>query len=72
MDRTVKRMQVSSGATLLEAMEAINSGGHAIACVTDTRGRVVGTLTDGDVRRAIIGGASLQSRCLRGAMHRVS
>lgn len=70
MNRSLHRALVSGTGTLMEAMEAINSGGHAIAFVTAERGKVVGTLTDGDVRRAILAGASLTTRCLRKTMNR--
>lgn len=65
---TVANIRVHADATLLEAMRAINIGGYAFACVIDTKKRVVGTLTDGDIRRALISGASLESRCLRKTM----
>ena len=69
-DRALNRMLVPRDATLLEAMEAINAGGNAIAFVTGPGGRVIGTVTDGDVRRTILAGASLASRCLPKAMRR--
>jgi dTDP-glucose pyrophosphorylase/CBS domain-containing protein len=56
--------------TLLEALRAIEQGTEAIAFVCDGEGRVVGSLSDGDVRRALLGGASLDSRCIADAMHR--
>lgn len=42
-------------------MRAINSGAINIAFVGDESGRIVGTLSDGDVRRAILGGADLNT-----------
>lgn len=70
MSATLKRATVSGGGTLLDAMKAINGGGHAIAFVTSNGGKVVGTLTDGDVRRAILAGASLSTRCLTKTMNK--
>jgi dTDP-glucose pyrophosphorylase len=55
-------------ATLFEALQVVDRGAQSIAFVVDGTGRVLGTLTDGDLRRAILGGASLQDRCLRTAM----
>jgi dTDP-glucose pyrophosphorylase len=46
----------------------LEKGGKAIVFVADEQEVVIGALTDGDVRRAIIGGAALDSRCLRDAM----
>lgn len=59
---------VRPDATVLEAMHAINAGGHAIAFVCGVRGKVHGLLTDGDLRRALLAGATLESRVLVTAM----
>ena len=64
------RLTVPMGATILEALRAIDAGGEAITFVVDTGDRVVGTLTDGDVRRAILRGASLEDRVLPEVMRR--
>jgi dTDP-glucose pyrophosphorylase/predicted transcriptional regulator len=64
------RLTVSADATVLEAFESIERGGKAIAFVVDSEERVIGALTDGDLRRAILGGASLDARVLRDAMSR--
>jgi dTDP-glucose pyrophosphorylase len=55
-------------ATLFEAMAVIEAGAKSIAFVVDSSQRVVGTLTDGDVRRSLLAGSSLESRCLERAM----
>lgn len=46
---------------IVDAMRALDRGGAEIALVVDESGRLQGTLTDGDVRRAILGGAALDS-----------
>ena len=61
---------ISADATILEALQMLEKGGKAIIFVADEQGTVLGALTDGDVRRAIIGGAGLDSRALRDAMVR--
>jgi dTDP-glucose pyrophosphorylase len=63
-------LTVPPDARLIDALQAVNDGGRAIAFVCDPGGRVLGTVTDGDARRAILRGASLTSRCLRTAMQR--
>ena len=63
-------MSVSGNARLVDAMRAINTGGHGITFVCDKRRRVVGTLTDGDIRRAVLDGASLEDCCLKRVMRR--
>ena len=69
MNRNLADMTIGVDATIKDALRAINVGAHGIAFVCDGDGRVLGTLTDGDIRRAILGGASLDSRCVCRAMH---
>lgn len=54
-------------ATTREALARLNATDHLFQLVTDDDGRLYGTVTDGDVRRAILDGASLDEpvgRCL--------
>ena len=55
---------ISQDKSLLEALSQINSIGTGPLClfVEDNDGRMVGTLTDGDSRRALIKGASVNDR----------
>ncbi len=46
---------------LMEAVRAIEASGRRIAIVTDSMGRLMGTLTDGDVRRCLLAGGTLQT-----------
>lgn len=57
--------------TLLQALDKLNalSGGQMTLVVTDDAGRVCGTLTDGDVRRALLAGVQLHAS-VNEAMHR--
>jgi dTDP-glucose pyrophosphorylase/predicted transcriptional regulator len=64
------RLTVPSGATILEALKAIDAGGEAITFVVDADDHVIGALTDGDIRRAILRGASLEDRVLPQVMRR--
>ena len=54
---------ISENACLLEALGRLNalSGSGMTLFALDSEGRVAGTLTDGDIRRALIGGATLES-----------
>lgn len=54
---------IDINATILQALEQLNSltDGVMTLIVTDTEGCVRGTMTDGDIRRALLRGASLQS-----------
>lgn len=56
---------IHSDASLFEALEALNGlydREHMTLFVLDGEDRVVGTLTDGDLRRALLRGLSLDSR----------
>lgn len=59
------------GKTLLEALSAINTlaPDPLVLFVVDEENRMVGTLTDGDSRRALVGGASVNDIARR-IMHR--
>lgn len=59
---------IKSDATLLNALEAINSIGGMDALtlfVVDEKNCVIGSLTDGDIRRGLINGESLESSVLK-------
>jgi dTDP-glucose pyrophosphorylase len=57
----VKDIFISSDTTVIRAMDVINRGAMRIALVIEEDGRLLGTVTDGDVRRAILRGVSLES-----------
>jgi len=48
-----KTAVVTPDATLKETVIAMTTHPHGAACVCDTAGRLVGVLTDGDLRRAL-------------------
>jgi len=52
---------ISPSATLREALAVIDRGAIQIALVVDDERRLLGTLSDGDVRRALLRGAPLES-----------
>lgn len=62
---------IGLNSSLLEAMARLNalSGSTMTLFAIDDKGCLAGTLTDGDVRRAILAGATLQSP-VHAAMHR--
>lgn len=49
-----KKVLLSPSSTIKEALRAINSGAMQIALVLDDEDRLLGTLTDGDIRRALL------------------
>jgi dTDP-glucose pyrophosphorylase len=57
----LKDCVVEVGATIKEALIALDRGALEIALVVDSQGRLVGTCTDGDVRRALLAGFVFES-----------
>lgn len=62
MNKRLATITVPPDATVHRALGAIDSGGIEIAFVSDGAGRLLGTLTDGDIRRALLRGASLEDQ----------
>ena len=62
---------IKENATLLEALHQLNllSGKQMVLLVTNECDVMTGTLTDGDVRRALLGGVSLNAQ-VKETMHR--
>jgi len=60
VNTNLDKLLVDDGASLRGAMEALERGAVEIALVVGPGGKLLGTLTDGDIRRAILAGASLE------------
>lgn len=54
-----KELCVSINESLRRAGEIHQATGEGVACVVDTKGALLGTLSDGDFRRAMLSGANL-------------
>ena len=59
-----KRALISSDATMRAAIEHIDESSLQIAMVVDADGHLLGTVTDGDVRRGILRGLSIDTSVL--------
>jgi dTDP-glucose pyrophosphorylase len=57
-------VSAATDASLRDVLEVIDSSGLAVALLVDDQQVLVGLLTDGDVRRAILRGAELTDRAL--------
>ncbi len=66
-DPALRALTIGTDATVREAMEAIDAGALEIALVAEADDRLVGTVSDGDIRRALLRGARLEDR-VRGCM----
>lgn len=61
MLQSIDLCRIKLGQTMLDALRSIDASGVAIALVEQPDGKVAGTLTDGDVRRALLRGATLET-----------
>ena len=60
---------VKNRATVLEALAAVNESRNLTVFITDENGSLLGTLTDGDVRRYLLKGGQLTD-CVENAAHK--
>ncbi|GAA0868175.1 nucleotidyltransferase family protein [Brevundimonas basaltis] len=58
--RQWEKALIGPGATFRDALVSIDSTGAGIALIVDSERRLLGALSDGDVRRALIKGAGLE------------
>ena len=61
-------LRVRPESPIREAMAYIDRNEKGIVLATDEEGHLLGTITDGDVRRAILAGESLDSLMFAGFM----
>jgi len=59
--KDLERILAQSDASIREAIEAVDRGAAGIVLLADEERHLVGTITDGDVRRAILDGVSLNA-----------
>jgi dTDP-glucose pyrophosphorylase len=64
MNERIRKCCVQHTATLLQAIRAINDGSVGVALMHDEKQHLIGILTDGDIRRALLGGATTSSKAL--------
>ena len=65
---SAENIQIIETASILKAMETINSTDARIALVVDASGKLLGSVTDGDIRRNLLAGLTLESP-VASAMH---
>ena len=58
----LKRHLLRDDSTLKDVLIRLNNGISGIACMVNEEGVMVGIFTDGDIRRAILGGAKLRDK----------
>jgi dTDP-glucose pyrophosphorylase len=57
----LRHLLISESQTIGEAIQSIDRNAKGIVLIVDSENRLLGTVTDGNIRRAILGGVSLQS-----------
>lgn len=65
--RDLRRSCASTTATIREAMTVVDRSGSAVCLLVDDAQHLVGVLTDGDLRRALLHGAALDSPAIEHA-----
>lgn len=59
--KDIKRIIIKTNASIKEALKVISDGEAQIALVVDENKKLIGTLTDGDIRTGLLKGLSLNS-----------
>ncbi len=60
IQKQITDFTIKSNETILTALEKINDNQHGFLIVVSSKNKLVGTLTDGDIRRALVNGASIE------------
>lgn len=60
--KNIQNIKLNINSTIKEALQIIDSGAMQIALVVDKYDKLLGTLTDGDIRRGLLKGLDLNSK----------
>ena len=59
--KNIQNTKLFKSATIKEALEVINKAALQIALIVDEKDKLLGTLTDGDIRRGLLKGLDLNN-----------
>ena len=59
--KSIKKIKISTDTTIKQAMKIISHGTFKIAIAVNKKGQLLGTLTDGDIRRGFLSGLNINS-----------
>lgn len=59
--KNIQNLKINRNSTIKEALQVIDNGGMQITLIVDEKEKLIGTLTDGDVRRGLLNGLDLNS-----------
>lgn len=60
--KDIEKIKLTVNSTIKEALQIIDKGAVKFAIVVDQHDKLLGTLTDGDIRRAILDGKALNDK----------
>ncbi len=67
IEPSITKLIGNSSISIVEAMRRIDDNGKGILILVNAEGVLQGTLTDGDIRRFLLGRGKLESKCLEAA-----
>ena len=59
--KNIEKIKITRDEPIKRALEVISDGTFQIAIVVDKKGKLVGTLTDGDIRSGFLKGLNINS-----------
>ena len=59
--KNIEKIKITNDSTIKQALKIISDGAIQIAIVVDKKGKLLGTLTDGDIRRGFLKGLNINS-----------
>ena len=59
--KNIKKIKITRDATIKKALKVIEDGAIKIALIVDKKDKLIGTLSDGDIRRGFLKGLSISS-----------
>ena len=59
--KNIKKIKINQDATIKQTLKVISDGNIKIAIVVDKNDKLLGTLTDGDIRRGFLKGLDINS-----------
>ena len=59
--KNIKKIKITTDATIKKALKVIEDGAIKIALIVDKKDKLIGTLSDGDIRRGFLKGLSISS-----------
>ncbi len=61
LKKQLEKFMINAGSTIRQAMATINDNWREVTLVRADDGRIIGTITDGDIRRGLLRGLTLES-----------